>query len=67
MTLALDHAPAAPVTPRIARLVRAIRARVAAFHHYWFVSYVEPADPFAQLSSRDRWDLPTYHPAQPED
>ena len=67
MTLALDHTPAATVTPRVARLVRAIRARVAAFRHYRFVECVEPSDPFASLSSRDRWDLPVFHPAQPED
>ena len=67
MTLALDDTPAATVTPRVARLVRAIRARVAAFHHYWFVECVEPSDPFASLSSRDRWDLPVWHPAQPGD
>ena len=68
MTLALDHTPATTVRPRVARLVRAIRARVAAFHHYWFVECVEPpSDPFASLSSRDRWDLPVWHPAEPED
>jgi hypothetical protein len=67
MTFALDHTPAASRTPRVARLVRDIRARVAAFRHYWFVEYVEPSDPFASLSSRDRWDLPVWHSAQPED
>ena len=67
MTLALDHTLAATVTPHVARLVRAIRARVAAFHHYWFVECDEPSDPLASLSSRDRWDLPVWHPAEPED
>ena len=67
MTIALDHTPAAAVTPRVASLLRAIRARVAAFHHYLFVACEEPSDPFASLSSRDRWDLPVWHPAQPED
>lgn len=67
MTLALDHTPTATVAPRVARLVRAIRARVAAFHQYWFVECVEPSDPFASLSSRDRWDLPVWHPVEPED
>jgi mannose/cellobiose epimerase-like protein (N-acyl-D-glucosamine 2-epimerase family) len=67
MTLALDHTPAATVTSRVARLVRAIRSRVAALHHYRFVEFVEPSDPFASLSSRDRWDLPVFHPDQPED
>lgn len=67
MTLALDHTPATTVTLRAARLVRAIRAKVAAFHHYWFVEYVEPSDPLELLSSRERWDLPVWHPAEPED
>ena len=26
-----------------------------------------PSDPFASMNSRDRWDLPVWHPAQPED
>lgn len=67
MTLALDHAPAPSILPRVAHLIRVIRARVAVFHHYWFVECVEPSDPFASLSSRERWDLPVWHPAQPED
>jgi hypothetical protein len=67
LTLTLDHTPAAAATPRVARLVRAIRARVSALHRYWFLECVEPSDPFASLSSRDRWDLPVWHPAQPED
>lgn len=68
MTLALDHTPAATLTPSVARLTRVIRARLAAFHHYWFVVECdEPSDPFASMSSRDRWDLPVWHPAQPED
>ena len=67
MTLALDHTPAATVTLRVALLVRAIRARIAAFHRYWFLEYVEPSDPFASLSSRERWDLPVWHPSQPEE
>jgi hypothetical protein len=48
-------------------LVRAIRDWATAFHHRWFVECVEPSDPFAALSSRDRADLPTWHPAKPED
>ncbi|WP_316358603.1 hypothetical protein [Devosia sp.] len=67
MTLALDHTPAATGTHRVARLVRAIRAWMVAFHHYWFVECVEPSDPMAALTSRDWADLPTWHPAQPED
>jgi hypothetical protein len=67
MTLALVYTPAATATPRVALLVRAIRARIAAISHYWFVECVEPSDPFASLSSRDRWDLPVWHPAQPDD
>jgi hypothetical protein len=67
MTLALDHTPAATVTPRVARVVQAIRGRVAAFYHHWFIECDAPSDPFASLSSRERWDLPVWHPAQPED
>ncbi len=68
MTLALDHTPAAIVTPGLARLLRAIRVRFAAFHQHWFVVECDaPSDPFASMSSRDRWDLPVFHPAQPED
>jgi len=67
MTLALDHALAAAVPSRFVRLARAIRAWATAFHHRWFVECVEPSDPFAALSSRDRADLPTWHPAKPED
>lgn len=67
MTLALAHIPAAATSPRVARLAKAIRARVAAFHHYWFVECVEPSDPLASLSIRDQWDMPVWHPAQPED
>lgn len=66
MTLALDHAPAVAVTPRLARLFLAIRARLAAFHHYWFIECVEPCDPLASLSPRERWDLPVWHPVDPE-
>ena len=68
MTLALDHSPDTTVRPLVARLVRAIRARAAEFHHYWLVECVEPpSDPFASLSSREQWDLPVWHPDQPED
>ncbi len=67
MTLALDHTPAATVTPPVVRLVRAIRVRLAAFHRDWFVACEAPSDPFASLSSRERWDLPAFHPARPED
>ena len=67
MSLAHDHILAATETPRVARLLCAIRARLAAFYQYWFVVCVEPSDPFASLSSRDQWDLPVWHPAQPED
>lgn len=67
MSLALDHTPAAAVTPRFTRLVRAMREWATAFHHHWFVECVEPSDPFASMSSRDRADLPTWHPVQPED
>lgn len=55
------------ITAGATRLVRAIRARLAAFHQHWFVACDEPSDPFASLSARDRWDLPVFHPAQPED
>lgn len=67
MTLALDHVSAATTFSRVARLMHAIRARIAAFHHYWFVEYAEPSDPLASLSIRDQWDMPVWHPAQPED
>lgn len=67
MTLAIDHTLAAAVTLRVAGLLRAIRARIAAFHHYWFIECVVPSDPMAALTSRGWADLPTWHPAQPED
>lgn len=66
MTLALDHTPAATVVPRVILLVRAIRARVAAFRQHRFVECVEPDDPFASMSSSDRWDLPVWHPSASE-
>lgn len=64
MTIALDHAHDASL---FSRLLRALRTRLAAFHHYWFVADVAPAeDPLASLNPRDWADLPAWHP-QSED
>ena len=67
MSLVLDHTSPANALPRLPRLLRAIRAWGAALHRYRFFQRSEPSDPFASMSSRDRWDLPVWHPDQPED
>ena len=63
MTIIDDHIPAAAF---FARFIRAVRVQFARFHLYWFVECVETNDPFLSLSSRDRADLPTWHPFDPE-
>jgi hypothetical protein len=60
MTIVLDHADDVSV---FSRLLRARCTQLAAFHYYWFVECVAPAeDPLASLSPQDRSDLPTWHP-----
>lgn len=60
MTIVLDHALNVSL---FSRLLRALRTQLAAFHYYWFVECVAPAeDPLASLSPRDWSDLPTWHP-----
>lgn len=60
MTIVLDHSHDVSL---FSRLLRALRTRLAAFHYYWFVEGVAPAeDPLASLSPRDWSDLPTWHP-----
>jgi hypothetical protein len=66
MTLVLDRTSPANALPSPPRLSRAIRAWGAFLHRYRFFQRSEPSDPFASMSSRDRWDLPVWHPSELE-